>query len=92
MNARVASTNRTVQEERALETHDTKGCTDQDKDKKGEGAIVQGTLKNEKWVREFELEVTNTGDKPIYFLFLDLIADVKLDRKSPGVLPGIRKG
>jgi hypothetical protein len=35
-------------------------------------------LKNEKWVREFELEVTNTGDKPIYFLFLDLITDVKL--------------
>lgn len=25
-------------------------------------------LKNEKWLREFELEVTNTGDKPIYFL------------------------
>src|SRR5256886_2138983 len=24
-------------------------------------------LNNEKWVREFELEVTNTGDKPIYF-------------------------
>src|SRR5258708_1238763 len=28
-------------------------------------------LNNEEWVREFELEVTNTGDKPIYFLFLD---------------------
>ena len=25
-------------------------------------------LKNEKWIRDFELEVTNTGDKPIYFL------------------------
>jgi len=25
-------------------------------------------LKNEKWLREFELEVTNTGDKPIYFI------------------------
>src|SRR5688572_7360432 len=24
-------------------------------------------LKNEKWLREFELELTNTGDKPIYF-------------------------
>lgn len=24
-------------------------------------------LKNEKWVRDFELEVTNTGAKPIYF-------------------------
>jgi hypothetical protein len=30
-------------------------------------------LKNEKWVRDFELEVTNTGDKPIYFLSLLLI-------------------
>src|SRR5215211_7622415 len=25
-------------------------------------------LKNEKWLREFELEVTNTGDKSIYYL------------------------
>ncbi len=35
-------------------------------------------LKNEKWVREFELEVTNSGNKPIYFLFVDLISDVKI--------------
>jgi hypothetical protein len=35
-------------------------------------------LKNEKWVRDFELEVTNTGDKPIYFLSLSLsLPDVK---------------
>ena len=27
-------------------------------------------MKNAKWVREFELEVTNTGDRPIYFLHL----------------------
>jgi hypothetical protein len=27
-------------------------------------------LKNEKWLRDFELEVTNIGDKPIYFLSL----------------------
>src|SRR5215213_1699807 len=27
-------------------------------------------LKNEKWVRDFELEITNTGNKPIYFLSL----------------------
>ncbi|HEX8844398.1 MAG TPA: hypothetical protein VF791_07130 [Pyrinomonadaceae bacterium] len=26
-------------------------------------------LKNEKWMRDFELEVTNTGNKPIYFLY-----------------------
>jgi hypothetical protein len=25
-------------------------------------------LKNDKWLRDFELEVTNVGDKPIYFL------------------------
>jgi len=35
-------------------------------------------LKNEKWVREFELEVTNTGEKPIYYLYLDLVTDVKM--------------
>jgi hypothetical protein len=27
-------------------------------------------LKNEKWVRDFQLEITNTGNKPIYFLSL----------------------
>lgn len=26
-------------------------------------------LKNEKWLRDFELEITNIGDKPIYFLY-----------------------
>jgi hypothetical protein len=30
-------------------------------------------LNNEKWVRDFELEVTNTGDKPIYYLSLLII-------------------
>lgn len=29
-------------------------------------------LKNEKWVRDFQLEITNTGDKPIYFLSLSI--------------------
>ena len=29
-------------------------------------------LGNEKWLREFELEVTNTGDKPIYFLYITM--------------------
>ncbi|HVQ38893.1 MAG TPA: hypothetical protein VMS31_15245 [Pyrinomonadaceae bacterium] len=33
-------------------------------------------LQNERWVREFELEVLNTGPKPIYFLFIYLITDV----------------
>ena len=35
-------------------------------------------LKNQKWVRDFELEVTNTGDKPIYYIFIDLVTDVKM--------------
>src|SRR5947209_4753818 len=30
-------------------------------------------LKNEKWLRDFELEVTNTGDKPIYYLGLLIV-------------------
>ena len=34
-------------------------------------------LKNEKWLRELELEVTNTGDKPIYFLYIMLSPNVK---------------
>ena len=37
-------------------------------------------LKNEKWLREFELEVTNTGDKPIYFLYITMHTGVKFDR------------
>lgn len=34
-------------------------------------------LKNEKWAREFELEVTNTGTKPIYSLYFHVMTDVK---------------
>lgn len=33
-------------------------------------------LGNHKWVEEFELEVTNTGDKPIYYLALVLVTNV----------------
>ena len=36
-------------------------------------------LKNEKWLREFELELTNTGDKPIYFLYIIMNTNVKVD-------------
>lgn len=32
--------------------------------------------KNEKWARDFELEVTNTGYKPIYALSIYLVTDV----------------
>ncbi|MBC8030846.1 MAG: hypothetical protein H7Z16_12100 [Pyrinomonadaceae bacterium] len=34
-------------------------------------------LKNERWARDFELEVTNTGDKPIYSLTLLAVTDVR---------------
>jgi hypothetical protein len=34
-------------------------------------------LNNERWAREFELEVTNTGTKPIYSLYLSVWTDVK---------------
>jgi hypothetical protein len=30
-------------------------------------------LTNEKWARDLEIEVTNTGDKPIYFLSMTLV-------------------
>lgn len=34
-------------------------------------------MKNENWARDFELEVTNTGNKPIYHFYLLLITDIK---------------
>src|SRR5215208_424776 len=34
-------------------------------------------LKNEKWLREIEIEVTNTGEKPIYFLYITMGTNVK---------------
>jgi hypothetical protein len=33
-------------------------------------------LKNEKWLRDFELEITNTGDKPIYLLSLIITTEI----------------
>lgn len=36
-------------------------------------------LNNKKWVRDFELEITNTSDKPIYYIAIDLVTDVKID-------------
>lgn len=41
-------------------------------------------LQNEKWARDLELEVTNTADKPIYFLALQLILP---EIKSPDSYP-----
>src|SRR4051794_7386262 len=36
-------------------------------------------LKNQNWARDFELEVTNTGDKPIYSFYLLMFFDVPND-------------
>jgi hypothetical protein len=45
------------------------------------------SLKNEKWAREFELEVTNTGTKPIYALDLLVLTDDTAAAGSPVVFP-----
>ncbi|HXQ37612.1 MAG TPA: hypothetical protein VN843_26605 [Anaerolineales bacterium] len=44
-------------------------------------------LKNERWAREFELEVTNTGKKPIYFLYLYVVTDIKAAKGFRIVFP-----
>ena len=44
-------------------------------------------LKNERWAREFELEVTNTGTKPIYFLYLYVVTDIKAAKGFRIVFP-----
>lgn len=41
-------------------------------------------LKNEKWLSEFELELTNTGDRPIYYLEIVMGTEV-----MPNGLPEI---
>lgn len=41
-------------------------------------------LSNSEWLRDFELEVTNTSDKPIYFLeFWLMLPDTKTENDSP---------
>jgi hypothetical protein len=77
MNARLASSIVRGQDERLFENTIPKDVPIKVKIKKEKEQSFKD-LKNEKWVREFELEVTNAGDKPIYFLFLDMITDVKL--------------
>lgn len=44
-------------------------------------------LKNERWAREFELEVTNTGLKPIYYLYLYVVTDIKAAKGFRIVFP-----
>jgi len=49
-------------------------------------------LKNEKWLREFELEVTNTGDRPIYYLEIVMDTDVKFQGSGPEIVFPLRYG
>ena len=49
-------------------------------------------LKNEKWLREFELEVTNTGDRPIYYVEIVMDTGVKFDANSPEIVFPLRYG
>jgi hypothetical protein len=45
-------------------------------------------LKNERWSRDMEIEVTNTGDRPIYYLNLSIqLTDVKGDSDHPLAFP-----
>lgn len=44
-------------------------------------------LKNEKWLSEFEIEITNTGNRPIYFLHIIIGTNVKVDDGLEMVYP-----
>jgi len=48
-------------------------------------------LNNENWARDFELEITNKGDKPIYSLSFLLILDVK-DSSGQNVIAPVSFG
>lgn len=64
-------------EERELENRIPKHLPIKVKMKKEKEKLFKD-LKNEKWMRDLELEVTNIGDKPIYFLdFHVSITDVQ---------------
>jgi len=74
----IAAFKKTVpqEEERQLEDSIPKHVPIKIKVKKEKEAGFKD-LKNEKWAWEFELEVTNTGTKPIYSLDLYVVTDVK---------------
>jgi len=44
-------------------------------------------LKNENWARDFELEITNRGVKPIYFFYLLTFFDVPTDFETQLIAP-----
>lgn len=75
--AEVAAFKKTVQEdERKIEDSIPKHIPIKIKIKREKEAGFKD-LKNERWAKEFELEVTNTGTKPIYSLYLYVVTDVK---------------
>jgi hypothetical protein len=90
MQAPVTSSFAGMQEERVFENTLPKEVPLKVKIKKEKEQSFKD-LKNEKWVRELELELTNTGDKPIYFLDMFLRTNV-----APGIEvmleDGVREG
>src|SRR3982074_262499 len=77
MNGWLTSSSARVQGERVFENTIPKDVPIKIKIKKEKEQSFKD-LKNEKWVGEFELELTNTGDKQIYFIFLNLATDVRV--------------
>lgn len=74
------------EDERQLEDDIPKHVPIQIKIKKEKEAGFKD-LRNERWAREFALEVTNTGTKPIYFLYLHVVTDVKAAKGFRIVFP-----
>ena len=67
---------KTQQEERRLEDEIPKHVPLRARIKKEKEKDFKD-LANQRWARDFELEVTNIGDKPIYSFYLMLVTDLK---------------
>ena len=77
MNSSQTSTSAAAQEERVFENKIPSHIPIKIKIKKEKEQSFKD-LKNEKWLSEFEIEVTNTGDRPIYFLYITFDTDVRV--------------
>ncbi len=73
--ARLTSSNARVQGERVFENAIAKDVPIEIKIKKEKEESFKD-LKNEKWAREFELELTNTGERPIYYVEVLMVTDL----------------
>ena len=92
--AQTSTTARVQEEERVFENTLPKGVPLKVKIKKEKEESFKN-VKNDKWVRELELEITNTGDKPIYYVYMLLRTNVdagigSLLEDVPGMRPGSR--